>query len=101
MNNNTKTTVVLQEIQSKLKCCGWNGSQDYKDGVLASCCGKWNEGNDPNELCPAGARMEDGCKSKFENLTGYLGSSTATGVIAILVQLVLIFAACCLARDAR
>ncbi|KAH7640966.1 23 kDa integral membrane protein [Dermatophagoides farinae] len=98
MNNNTKTKLVLQEIQSKLKCCGWNGVSDYKKEILASCCDQWKDGDDPGKLCD-GSSYEDGCKSKFEFLTKYLGSSTAIGIVAILIQLVLIFAACCLARD--
>lgn len=99
IKENSDAAKVLQEIQSKLHCCGWNGPSDYNGDPLSSCCGKY-DGKDNTGICALNDVVyKEGCKEKFSTLETLFGSSTGLGIVLILLELILIFAACCLARD--
>lgn len=111
IQNNTETADLLQRIQYDLKCCGWSGPKDYEDTSLgttflpASCCGLDSflkpEPN-PKATCPKDQiKYDHGCKDKLnlDQIDSLFTGTLGVGVVVILFQLVLIFAACCIARD--
>lgn len=101
---------ALQVVQTNLQCCGWEGVGDYKgviglEDVPSSCCKETNYSlEDPVKTCNgASARLtgySTGCKESpvIKQITGNL---TYTSIALILIQLVVILAACCLARDLK
>ncbi|KPM04223.1 tetraspanin-like protein 3 [Sarcoptes scabiei] len=97
INSNNRTAEILQKLQERFKCCGWNGPDDYNGSmILSSCCDQYPK---QSQMCSkSDVVFKSGCKEKL-NLYKYFGSSTGLGIAIILVQLVLILAACCLARD--
>lgn len=101
-----KVAYGLQVIQAWFQCCGLDGYQDYDiaGGMLpASCCDQMSKVtiNNPRETCPRSELVfENGCKhSPF--LTKTLGSVTYTAYALVLLQIIVILAACCLSRDLR
>ncbi|KAH9404868.1 cd63 antigen [Tyrophagus putrescentiae] len=105
-----KLAYALQVVQSNLQCCGWEGIGDYKgifltEDVPSSCCKETNYSlEEPDKTCSgASARISGystGCKESpvVKQITGNL---TYTSIALILIQLVVILAACCLARDLK
>lgn len=92
---------ALQNIQLKLKCCGWRSPADYAkpDVVPASCCAIAVPLATPQETC----RREEikfnvGCKDS-PVLKLVREGLNYTSYTLILVELILILAACCLAKD--
>lgn len=104
MNKNEETTFILQEVQYNLKCCGWKNADDYSGELLNSCCGTKPNINEKTKTCPKNQiKFHEGCKEKlnFSDVTRYLGSVMGVCIAVILTELVLVFAACCLAREVR
>lgn len=111
IQNNTETADLLQRIQYDLKCCGWSGPKDYEDTGLgkdflpASCCDSdkfLKPQPDPKATClRSDLKFDHGCKDKLnlDQIDSLFTGTLGVGVVVILFQLVLIFAACCIARD--
>lgn len=86
-----------------MKCCGWNSYNDYRlsSGEFpASCCRDTSYSvREPQKTCTRAAiSFSNGCKDSpvIRSLTGDI---TYTAYALILIQLVVILAACCLSRD--
>lgn len=107
ISTNKDTALLLQEIQYNLKCCGWKNSDDYSKlngQVPASCCGEDTFKKNQTAMCnKVDIKYNDGCKDKLhlEDVKTYLGSTLAVGIAVVLFEIILVFAACCLARDFR
>ena len=94
---------VIQGIQKTFKCCGVKGSGDYgTHPILSSCCGE-DYGDTPQKACSAGATPYSiGCGEKVkETLKKYLGGTAGVAIALVLVQLIIVFMACCLSREVR
>lgn len=92
----------LQKLQSTLQCCGWDGPTDYKStSVPASCCNEFSSISQSTNSCSrSDIKFTQGCK--FSPVVDkYLGHVIYSAVALVLTQLVIILAACCLARDIR
>jgi len=96
---------AVQEIQSQFGCCGSKGPDDYlPTGFIypASCCDKSFSSNSSATCSPSELKFHDGCvnvvESKLSNALGGLGG-VAIGLV--LIQLLIIVSACCLAREVR
>ncbi|KAI2800312.1 hypothetical protein RDWZM_000476 [Blomia tropicalis] len=103
INTDRKTAYLLGMFQYKLKCCGWNGFADYKNPLVPkSCCGeKPVSSNEPVNTCLATSAVKIGCKEKihFDDIMNLFKGSIALSIVVICVEVILIFAACCLSRD--
>ncbi|KAF7488105.1 hypothetical protein SSS_01445 [Sarcoptes scabiei] len=103
--DDAKLAYGLQMIQKLFQCCGLNGPNDYKDTsrLPASCCDQMENVTikTPRTSCQKSEIVFSvGCKnSPFIKKT--LGSITYAAYAVILLQLIVILAACCLARDLR
>ena len=107
INRNYETAFALETIQQDLKCCGWKGAIDYHNvTVPGSCCGIAPIHHDaPNPTCTTSdpRLYKDGCEHKLylDQLSLLFKSSIGVGVVVVLFEFILIFAACCVARDIR
>lgn len=100
MRNNNETAKILQQMQKSFKCCGWDGPDSLFE-IPASCCDLYDSKYDPpNKTCSiAQIKYREGCKHKFDWLKKYFGTSTGIVIAIIMAELILVFAAFCLARD--
>lgn len=99
MKTNNETAKILQHMQKNFKCCGWDGPDSLIE-VPASCCNDYNSGDPPNKTCSRmNIKYTEGCKEKFAWLKKYFGTSTGVVIAIIMAELILVFAAFCLARD--
>jgi len=110
IQKNNETAFVLESLQYELKCCGWKNGSDYhteagykEDQVPGSCCGN----KPPSPTCTYTTNPNSyanvGCESKlhFTDIQHLFTSTIAVGVAIIMFELILVFAACCLAREIR
>ncbi|XP_054153036.1 23 kDa integral membrane protein-like [Oppia nitens] len=98
----------IQEIQRSFECCGTDGPNSWrvKTGgrVPASCCDEWSSGDSPHKLCSDSMKIKftEGCAQKVTNiLNKYVGGLGGVAIALVLIQLLIILSACCLAREVR
>lgn len=102
-----KLAYALQKIQTALHCCGWEGPGDYSrliaTEVPASCCKDTIYSvQDPYKKCSRITAETSGYSTGCKNspvVSTLTGNITYTAYALILIQLVVILASCCLARD--
>lgn len=95
-----KMAFALQQIQFQFKCCGWEGPADYEGTeVPASCCKEEvNYGNATLTCARTSIQFSKGCVDS--PVVNFLKTSAWVSAYSlILLQLIVILAACCLARD--
>jgi CD63 antigen len=98
---------AIQNIQKAFDCCGYNSPNDY-DSILgkntwpASCCGETFESN-PNANCSSGKTpFVEGCIDSISNIvTKALNGLGGVAIALVLIQLLIIVSACCLAGEVR
>jgi len=96
---------AVQEIQSQFGCCGSKGPEDYLNtGFVypASCCDKSFSGNSSATCDKSDLKFTDGCVNVVETkLNSALGGLGGVAIGLVLIQLLIIVSACCLAREVR
>jgi len=97
---------AIQNIQKEFECCGYDSPDNYKP-ILgntwpASCCGESFE-KDVNATCSQGkSPYKSGCiDSVADKVKMYLGGLGGVAIALVLIQLLIIVSACCLAREVR
>lgn len=109
INEDYKTAYFLEILQFNLKCCGATGPSDYKANSTSplpgSCCNiKPVHEDKANAKCPTnGTPYTEGCIEKlhFDQIQTLFKGTIGVGVAIILFEFILVFAACCLAREVR
>lgn len=103
-----ETAKLLQELQKTAKCCGWDGPTDYNTvmpkQLPASCCDSDAFKQNATATCSSGdVKFTEGCseKLKFDEITKYFQTTLGVGIAIVLFEFILIFAACCLAKEVR
>jgi len=100
---------AINEFQRHLKCCGGSGRNDWDlnqqttDIYPSSCC-KSNDtedgGSTENIGCVSHNTWDKGCVEALKDLlTTTVGSLGFIALAVILVQLLILVSACCLARE--
>jgi CD63 antigen len=98
---------AIQNIQKEFECCGYDSPNDYKS-ILgtnkwpASCCGESFDSN-ANATCSSGkSPYSKGCIDAVSGiLMKTLGGLGGVAIALVLIQLLIIVSACCLAREVR
>ncbi|KAH9404873.1 Tetraspanin-3 [Tyrophagus putrescentiae] len=108
INKDHKTAFILETLQYNLKCCGATGRGDYTNTtdtqLPGSCCGiKPVHEDKENEKCGNKTPYTEGCLEKlhFDQIQTLFKGTIGVGVAIILFEFILVFAACCLAREVR
>lgn len=94
---------LTEQFQYYGQCCGFDGPQDYNATALPkSCCG-YNPSSTMNETCPSADTKSHpvaaGCKEKISYVTTLFGNAFNLSVAIILFELIIVLAACCLAKE--
>jgi len=105
---------LMQDLQYQFECCGAKGPDDYNIQELipfkypASCCGQSSYEKNSSQTCsPNPTQLKDvkfqsGCVDVIEDkLTSALGGLGGVAIALVLIQLLIIVSACCLAREVR
>jgi len=95
----------MQNVQKTFECCGLNGPTDYDNIKLnrpASCCGESFDSN-PNANCTKPEKAFDkGCVNTISDIVkNALGGLGGVAIALVLIQLLIVVSACCLAREVR
>jgi len=100
---------AINEFQKQLKCCGGKEKEDWdiltKQGHIkgqypASCCE--NKNNLVDNRCPAVDAYNKGCvEAMIDYLKLYIGGLGYIAIGVVLVELLVLISACCLARDIK
>jgi len=94
--NETAVTKAWDEMQESLKCCGYDGPNDWNDDVPKSCC------DSMISSCTALNSYQDGCVEKvFDFMKENILLIGGIGIGLAFVQIVGIVIACCLAQAIR
>lgn len=107
INKDFATAYILETLQYNAKCCGVNGPSDYNTtnaNLPGSCCDiKPIHKDKPNDKCGTHTPFSAGCLEKlhFDQIQTLFKSTFGVGVAIIMFELILVFAACCLAREVR
>jgi CD63 antigen len=97
---------IIQNVQKAFDCCGVESPTDY-DQILgmnirpASCCGE--SFDNPNKNCTSGKTPFDkGCAKTISDIVkNALGGLGGVAIALVLIQLLIVVSACCLAREVR
>lgn len=105
---NAEARSAVDFMQSRLRCCGYNGMSDWDDvelatdngrGVPDSCC-VWDEIDYNSTIC--GAAYSTGCMNRLSIIIHRSALYVGTGAVAIaLIQMTGIMFACMLGRAIR
>ncbi|KOC60442.1 CD63 antigen [Habropoda laboriosa] len=104
---NTEATDAINFLQSRLYCCGYNGSEDWLDITkeIPQSCRPWSNENvtcSPNNDDISCAPYETGCIKHLSVIIHRSALYIGTGAVAIaLIQLTGIMFACMLGRAIR
>ncbi|EFN80737.1 CD63 antigen [Harpegnathos saltator] len=105
--NNKEATAAIDFLQSRLRCCGYNGPQDWDDNslnntrIMNSCC-DFISVYPAEDICPVEDRYQAGCISRLSIIIQRSALYIGTGAVAIaLIQLTGIMFACMLGRAIR
>lgn len=107
INKDYETAYLLELIQYNLKCCGWIDYNDYKNSTVpGSCCGIEPKNRDsPNPTCETSNKQlyKVGCEHQlhFDQIDTIFKGTIGISIVIVMFEFILIFAACCLARDVR
>lgn len=97
--NDQKMAYALQMMQKTFQCCGWEGPKDYSGELPASCCKQEFSTSTATSTCRRSSVEYDvGCKDS-PVIQRYFGGIIYSAYAMLLVQLMIILASCCLARD--
>jgi len=103
-DNDVKVRKLVQDLQSQFECCGAKDYNDYKPPYAypASCCGQSYENNVAQTCGFNDLKYKSGCIDVIEKtVTNALGGLGGVAIGLVLIQLLIIVSACCLAREVR
>lgn len=100
--HNTEATAAVDFMQSRLRCCGVYGIEDWQPNTIPeSCCAYWSRALDSDQTECSGI-YRDGCIGNMMLIVERSALNLGTGAIAIaLIQFTGIMFACTLGRAIR
>ncbi|CAG2116699.1 unnamed protein product [Medioppia subpectinata] len=100
---NGPTARAVQVLQQRFRCCGVT---DYRsdfsgESVPASCCDQWATGEAADKTCPKMfVQFSKGCADTIrDTINNYLWGIGGVAIALVVIQLLLVVSACCLARE--
>ncbi|XP_015110283.1 CD63 antigen [Diachasma alloeum] len=99
--HNSEATGAVNFMQSRLRCCGVYGAEDWRGGPYPESCCAWVRVVD-NDETECSAVYQDGCIGRMMMIVERSALNLGTGAIAIaLIQFTGIMFACTLGRAIR
>jgi len=106
--NSSELNGVINKFQKTFHCCGaynytdWDGWLHTQGQYPPSCCDRSNDEGWCTKDAVINKGYEKGCIDKaMDKIHTVLGGLGGVAIALILVQFLIVFAACCLVRDIR